>query len=558
MPPVIDSKIFSKSPSEIREAFETLLTGSERRGYFGIVEHSDAGLARLVARNDVRAGYYCAAFITVRALATRLAARAVLPSVLEAAWAASKGIPDVPGPPNLSKLKARLYRVLPTPAEAANFKKLNTQFLALHKSAMEISLFSVGSTLFDWLRDAVLAAQEGSGVEPPDPVPSPTPEELATTTTETTATLQDAGVPRMRTRERREVIDRNPLSEQPVPPITNRVLISSPPWRIYGEEIDPDPYWVRWTTVEWPPLARSEFHMAFVHDPVHDISALPWAKKGDAPALTELPGGTMLKGTDSIRYTNGHIGRTWHDKLQRYWVEMPERANFVRLGERIHFHTTQFLDSQDDFLDWDELRRLIEEQLEKQDVEDKIEEKVKELLEDMLSSAGSILGQPIGSAAGPAAKGAAALAMEGIEWLIEAIFGRPDFHPILTAHTTLYNGASAPISTVAWSKGGGTPGQDPRPLAPLKLKPQYHTLPPADRYESIGEEVIAWSGESRVPENRPTPAQLVNTRTSPVFWPPSYDYGGHVFIPVSTEDGDGNYAVALRTEVRLAFVTFEP
>jgi hypothetical protein len=146
--------------------------------------------------------------------------------------------------------------------------------------------------------------------------------------------------------------------------------------------------------------------------------------------------------------------------------------------------------------------------------------------------------------------------MEIIEWLIETVFGRPDFLPVITTHTTHYTGTTLPLSFVSWSTK--EPGTDrSQPLTPVKLKPNYAALPPNDRYESVGDDLIAWQGESQIPTGGPPPARLVNTRATPVFWARSYNNGGHVFIPVDTVDGDGRYAVALRTEVRLALVSFD-
>ena len=516
-------------------------------GYWGMLHSAEAAIATQLASTHGVAGYYLGSMFALRGKATRLMIAKYHEEILAAAAQVfEQQHIEIPAG-KWDELRIRFQRLAWGPSQTASWQEQRLGFAKLQERIVDQGMLANGPSMLERIRESIHSAERATHSDEPVFSGGPSGEELRETDI-SNSEVSDDGVPRLRTHEDQGLIDRNPLAELPAASWSSELLQSSPPKLVNNKPA----YWVRWSTAEWPPLAKPESHMGFVHNPVNDGSAL--TSRGDSPSLNEVPGGTILSGQSSTTYSNGHIGKQWHPKLNRYWVEMPGRADFVRLGENIHYHSMHLTHESQGFLDWADLRKRIEEAIESNNVDEKIEDKVEDFFDGILEGV-NLFGFPVGQVASSLANVARTIAMEIIDWAIDFLFGNPTFPSIIAIHHTLYNGKTKPMSSVLWqTKNPSSP--EATPLRPQILKPNWYNLPANDRLEYLSSRALSWEGESEIPTKGPLPAQLTNTRNSPVLWARSAAYGGHIFIPVSTVDSDGLYALALRTEVRLAYVQF--
>lgn len=342
-----------------------------------------------------------------------------------------------------------------------------------------------------------------------------------------------------------------------------------PPPPVYGEEIDPDMVYARWTTVEWPPFIRPDKHDLYCNKPIR-------AAEGDRAKLHELPGEQSVRAEPKVHQLS-YVADTWVPAVAQYWPTdfSRKKMELIPLDQHVWIDVfiieTKDTDQLSDFLK--QLKERVEAELEKDDVKEKIE---KAILDGIDSLAGGVtfLGFGVGKPAAAVSKMAASALMELIAWLLDHIFATEAFQEVIVAHKTTGT-AEGLRSWVTWGTrdrdtGFATP-IDPRADVPdVSISPTTPNPPPPLSTVTLGSYTaarvayalelpgITWTSESKLPHFLPSDVNklflLPNAAHGAIYWPPAWDYGGHVFVPVRARHSDAVYCLALRTEVRAILI----
>jgi hypothetical protein len=277
-------------------------------------------------------------------------------------------------------------------------------------------------------------------------------------------------------------------------------------------------YWALWSTIEWPYFIKDTWML--------------WCKERegwrDRPSTLELPGGWVQK-DGTVTGDNVFVGEWWNNKIYHY-VPPIAQIHFPQVGEEEVFLYTCALNDPGMFdVDWGKLEESLTEKLDK-----RLDGLVNSIV-DMLKG-GSLGGisPPLGGAASAAKDALKTIVKEIISWITKQLKGA-EFPPIVVTHRVTWPGGQ-PWSTVTYAyEGAGK-------KIPIPGPPD----------EPAGTDAVEWSGESQRP---PKPkSDLMQVKKTPIYWAPSDDYGGHVFIPLIYESAQ--YAIAIRTEVRVIDIEF--
>jgi hypothetical protein len=247
-----------------------------------------------------------------------------------------------------------------------------------------------------------------------------------------------------------------------------------------------------------------------------------------------------------------------HNRLDPYWVEMPGRATFVYLGTYNHLHTLLLQPNSKSEIDVAAMHARILQAMQDGKVEERIRDQIAKNVGKALEGV-TVFGFGLGGLASGVASATTSVVMKFIEWLLDDVLATDNLAPIVVTHKTARPNVGPPSSTVTYAK----PAADGT-LAPishkylLKRNLLPHHAPDEQGASEYGErEAIEWSHESTMPRTGALPFRMVNTRRSAVFWPATQQHGAHLFLPFTKSTGDAVYVLAVRTEVRLAPVTFQ-
>ncbi|MDT7832106.1 hypothetical protein RQM59_06920 [Flavobacteriaceae bacterium S356] len=312
-------------------------------------------------------------------------------------------------------------------------------------------------------------------------------------------------------------------------------------------------YYIRWSAIEWPPLLKDS-HMMYCHQRTENLGSavigfggLFNTQEDDEPTLSEIPGGKIQTSEkDDIVDKNGmYVTKTWNKKVEEYWVE-DRRMTALPIGYKsfVNMVTIQEPDGTDKLYDWTELEKKMYEKIESSGTKDKIKESITDLLGDITSGLPSALGKLVSPAAGAASTAVVKLILKIISWLKDKLQGSK-FETLFIFHRTVYFKGSRPWSIVNHFK-----------IKHGKKKPEklyIKGLKNMSGYSKLADSVI-WRGASTVPAKKPK-EDLKTTKKSAIYWPPSFQNGSRLLVPMNSDD-DGLYAIAVRTEVKIADFEF--
>jgi len=337
---------------------------------------------------------------------------------------------------------------------------------------------------------------------------------------------------------------------------------------------------VGWTTVEYPPLIRvTDEYILFCRELQNRSGALS-TTPGDRPGLTEIAGGLSLNHTASTAGRNvralSHVKQPfgWKPDTDQYWPAV-RKTYPISHGITPHAYFALLSVGDGPILDWDEIKKRIEAKLNEQSTKDEINKKIADKIGDAIGDI-EIYGVKAKGLVAPLTSAFTSAVLDLLEWLIGLILptnGR--FRKVIVTHLTVWpEKRLVPTSFVTWATTGA--GKPANPENPQIKVPEAVNL--KDRISDLASDqqavaataqqlglpnfavpAVCWNGENRIPTSGDTtdPAkqfnlfQLRNVTRSSMLWPVGGSFGGRIFIPIESDAG-ALYAVALRTEVRLA------
>lgn len=563
------------SPERLRELTAETLERMRKTDSFGHLQDNEAYYVATLSAADPMLGLITARRNEILDILTLRAGREVIPEILRAFEAVLEDLPGGVKPDAFADLKRRLYALTSDPA-SANVKALYRQFVVLSGKAQAMGLLQAS---------ALNAAVPGlASIFCPFPgwnwakivefAPELAPYRL---------TEDEVG--QTRTRPRLGATFQTPGENFSVPrpvPVADDPRDQLPP-PVYGEEIDPSMVYARWTTVEWPPFIRPDKHSFWCNTPIRDGD-------GDRTKLHELPGERSLRAKPKVHQLR-HVTEQWIPRIAQYWPIDIDQKKMQPVPAKEHTWVDVFIietkdtEELDDFLK--KLRDRLTEELDKESTKEKIEKAIRDGI-DSIAGGVTFFGFDIAQLAANGSKLAASALLTLIAWLMDQVFAEEAFQEIIVTHKT--SGSTKALqSWVTWStrdrdSGLATPF-DPRenvpppppppptnpnappPPPPISVVPPVPPLATRPLGSSTGAMVaygldlpgITWTAESKVPDFLPTDVNklflLPNAAHGAIYWPPSWSYGGHVFLPVRARHSDAVYCLAVRTEVRAVLLS---
>lgn len=336
----------------------------------------------------------------------------------------------------------------------------------------------------------------------------------------------------------------------------------APPPTLWGEDFDGPRYYFRWTTIEWRPFIRPDKHSLWCHRPIRALDTSD-PTDGDRTKVVELPGGYILHRAVPKAKQLQHVVNAWNEEVEQYWPEWGVKAHLVPTGEHtwVYAAIVHTSDTDDPNPLWVTLRERLEEELDRERTREKLEELIEDGIDEILGDV-DFFGLNVGAAAAGASKLMASGLIEFARWILEELEPGEAFQEIVVVHKTMDPGRTPgkPTSIVTWGTRDPASGET-QPINPECAWDQgnagghglnrYPAFLAQHRIDTPG---MAWDGESVIPRHLPSETShgflLPSAQDRAIYWPPDYQWGGHVFVPVRALRGNALYCLALRTEVR--------
>ena len=529
---------------------EILARGQRTDAYAHVRWNEDYYVATLSAANPA-VGAAMAMRGEILDAITMRAGRKLLPAFMKAFRAVAAEAPGGVTEAQWKSFESRLTRLTTMPE------------MNLKAKGMELDRFVKMAYIAGVLpKQALLSALNAATILmcPVQPGPEPLPDNPASPLDEHRLTAAEWG----ETRERPRI----PLPHQAPASLFSRPRLTTdppddprdmPPPPVYGEEVDPDMMYARWTTLEWPPFIRPDRHVLWCHQPIDDAD-------GDRTKLVEPPVGRSLRAKNVLALR--HVMGQWADRVSHYW---PDEPILQIVPVKDHVWVDMFLletsdtDELSDF--WSNIRSRLEEELKKDSTQEKLEEVIEDGIDEL---AGNItwMGVNVGEVGVKASKLIASKMIEFASWLVDEVFSTEAFQEVIVCHKTSGEGNRI-RSWVTWSTRDRDTGLaeqiQPRmdDLADKSVATKALARRTAEMV-AFGLDVpgIYWESESQIPDKHPAEINkiflLSNAVHGAIYWPTDYSWGGHVFLPVRARNSDAAYCVALRTEVRAVHVATPP
>jgi hypothetical protein len=519
---------------------------TRRTDAYAHVQANDAFFAATVAASSPALGLVVARFHEVADLVTLAAGRSEVPGLLRAFTnVVARANVDVSSGA-LADLKRRLYALTST-AKHANVVTMAHGVRALAQRLSAEGVLGVGAL------DLALAGTTKllCPLPFPPPIPlvpdvlsphRPTSDEVGQTRERpiVRAPVDLGGLSRPRERDQTDPRD------GPVPPV-------------YGEEIDPDMVYARWTAIEWPPFIRPDDHSLFCHQPLRP-------DQGDRTKVMDGPGTYALTKANPKALALRHVLDKWEPRVGEYWQKYPEKMQLIPRTDYtwvdLFVVETSDTDEPSDLLK--DLDARIREQLEKEETKERLERAIANGLDSLVGDM-QVYGVPVSSVVSGASKMLASAVITFVSWLLDQVMGSEAFQEIIVTHRTA-QGGDCLRSWVTYGTRDPDSGEAAAVVDPRMEDPNQPFLATTRISQhrgflaSVDLDVAGayWENESAVPDRLPADVnalfKLPNAVFGAIFWPPHMNYGAHVFLPVRARHDDSVYCIALRTEVRAVHV----